>query len=245
MDLSFRETMQQNKATFVKDTVPSQDVLFVFEPCKWPLRGKRTSINWRVSHECVAYEESALFLETRAEDVARGNDSPLIWLCEHASIYTVGTSGKPPVDCYDDIPVICTNRGGKITYHGPGQRMVYIVWPIKEWGWSLTSLMSVLVEWGQGALNLLRINAFYNKEKIGLWTLTPLGPKKLVSFGLRVRKGVVFYGFCINVTVPLQPFQRIEPCGLRGSEITSLKALEYKFGIKDVDRVLEKTFHYF
>lgn len=160
-------------------------------------------------------------------------------LCEHEAVLTVGTSGdRADVGAAVDIPVVDTGRGGKVTYHGPGQRVVYLVVDLNRWGKDVRAYVKWLQAWLIASLKELDVNS-YITDDIGVWVDGASGPRKVAAIGVRVRKGFAFHGISLNVANDLGIYTRFVPCGLAGKGVTSLQALGFGGGMAEVDAVLQ------
>ncbi|HVI99798.1 MAG TPA: lipoyl(octanoyl) transferase LipB [Sphingomonas sp.] len=184
-----------------------------------------TDIEWRVSDAPVPYEEAVAEMETRAAAVLAGTAPELIWLLEHPPIYTAGTSANP-ADLLDPrFPVHKTGRGGKYTYHGPGQRIGYVVLDLSGRGRDVRCYVHALENWVIAALSRIGIDAFPVPERIGIWTRDGGAEAKIGAIGVRVRKWVTLHGFSVNIAPNLAHFGGIVPCGLPEFPVTSVAEL--------------------
>lgn len=195
----------------------------------------------------VGYEEAVATLNKRVEGVTAGQIKPLIWFLQHPSLYTAGPLwvGDESVKVKGKlVPFFRTQRGGQMTYHGPGQRIVYVVLPLRHFGLSISSFLSALGTWVQKSLESVGVPCFYDDKQIGVW-VTQKGhvAQKVASIGLRVRKGVVFHGVALNIDPDMDYFGAIKPCGLQAEQVTSLKNTGYFLGLDQVDQALYKSFN--
>lgn len=183
------------------------------------------NLKWCVTQSPVPYKDAVLHMETYVEKVLTGAAPPLVWLLTHPHVYTLGTSAESRdiISNPLDIPIVQTGRGGRVTYHGPGQRVVYTVCPIMQVGGSLTSYLRFIGEWIVGALHQIGIASAFDPDRIGVWCSTPSGQKKVGFVGIRIRKGIAFHGFSLNISSNLSFFKNIQPCGLRGDQVTTLE----------------------
>ncbi len=185
-------------------------------------------IEWRVSAGLTAYDVALVEMEARAAGVTDGTARELIWLLEHPPVYTAGTSADP-IDLLDArFPVIATGRGGKYTYHGPGQRIGYVVLDLARRGRDVRRYVHALEAWVIAALAEIGVEAFAIPGRVGIWTLDHRNfggrEAKIGAIGVRVRRWVTLHGFAVNVDPDLSHFSGIVPCGLP-DPVTSLKAL--------------------
>jgi lipoyl(octanoyl) transferase len=184
-----------------------------------------SDIEWRVSTAPVPYEEAVVTMEARAAAVLAGTAPELIWLLEHPPIYTAGTSADP-ADLLDPrFPVHKTGRGGKYTYHGPGQRIGYLVLDLNRRGRDIRAYVHALERWVIAALSQIGIDAYPVCDRIGIWTRQGGAEAKIGAIGVRVRKWVTLHGFSVNVAPDLAHFGGIVPCGLAEYPVTSIAAL--------------------
>lgn len=185
------------------------------------------------------YLEALKQQEQQVEWVEKGTEEETLFLVEHPAIYTSGTSANLERDLkeHDNIPLIQTGRGGQITYHGPGQRVVYPILDLRKRGRDLRSyvekLQNVIIE----TLAEFGINA-YTTDDVGVWVQTPSGEDKIAAIGIRVRKWVTFHGFALNIHPDLSHYKGIVPCGITDKGVTSMKALGVQASMAEVDKIL-------
>ena len=176
------------------------------------------SIEIKLSKKPIPYEKAMLFLNKRVEDVKNGDKKELIWILEHPKTYTAGVSFKQNEVIDKKIKIIKTNRGGKITLHNPGQKIIYFVINLnprkKDIRKFINTIETSIIEF----LKILKINAKKNKKKIGIW----VKKKKIAAIGLRVSRWIAFHGFSINISNNLEEYLKIVPCGLDNKKITSV-----------------------
>ena len=194
---------------------------------------------WRTSPGLTPYELSLREMEARAGAVAAGDARELIWLLEHPPVYTAGTSARP-ADLLDPrFPVIAAGRGGQYTYHGPGQRVGYLVLDLNKRGRDVRCFVHAVEGWIIAALGDLGVDAFRAAGRVGIWTLDGSGREaKIGAIGVRVRRWVTLHGFAVNVDPDLSHFAGIVPCGLPDYPVTSLRALGRPHGIAELDGAL-------
>jgi lipoyl(octanoyl) transferase len=182
-------------------------------------------------------------MEARAEAIARGEASELVWLLEHPPLYTAGTSGRPE-DLLDPdrFPVFKSGRGGQLTYHGPGQRVAYVMLDLGARGRDVRAFVAGLERWIVGALAELGVRGETRPDRIGVWVAREAGEAKIAAIGVRVRRWVSFHGVALNVAPDLSHFQGIVPCGVRGHGVTSLRDLGVGAGMADADAALRRSF---
>ncbi|HEX8387689.1 MAG TPA: lipoyl(octanoyl) transferase LipB [Sphingomonas sp.] len=186
---------------------------------------KLSDIEWRVSPGLTPYEEAVAEMEARAEAVAAGRAPELIWLLEHPPVYTAGTSASGADVIDPRFPVVRTGRGGKHTYHGPGQRIGYLVLNLNERGRDVRCYVHALEAWVIAALARSGVQAFAAPGRVGIWTLDGGREAKIGAIGVRVKRWVTLHGFSVNVAPDLSHFDGIVPCGISEYGVTSLAAL--------------------
>lgn len=201
-------------------------------------------VEWLHSRALVDYERASRFMQQRAGAIAAGRAAEAVWLLEHPPIYTCGTSARDD-ELLDRLrfPVYRTGRGGRITYHGPGQRVGYVMLDLRRRGADVRAFVATLENWLITALAALGVAARRSDGRIGIWVDLPGGGEaKIGAIGVRIRHWVSFHGFALNVAPDLSHFGGIIPCGLKGSAVTSLAALGSAATMTDLDRALRATF---
>ena len=203
-------------------------------------------IEWRVSESPVAYEEALAFMEDRAAAIRNGTASECIWLLEHPPLFTAGTSADPsellnPMH----FPVFEAGRGGRYTYHGPGQRVGYVMLDLERRGKDIRCFVHALEQWVIATLARFGVNAHRCEGRIGIWVGE--GPKeaKIGALGVRIKRWVTLHGFAINVDPDLTHFSGIIPCGISEFGVTSLASLGKQMPVTRVDAALKGEFHQF
>ncbi|MEG3165879.1 lipoyl(octanoyl) transferase LipB [Sphingomonas sp. PB2P19] len=198
------------------------------------------NVEWRMSAGLTPYDAALAEMEARAAAVTDGSARELVWLLEHPPVYTAGTSADP-VDLIDArFPVVETGRGGKYTYHGPGQRIGYVVFDLTKRGRDVRRYVHALESWVIAALGEIGVEAFAIDGRVGIWTLDRGREAKIGAIGVRVRRWVTLHGFAVNVDPDLSHFGGIVPCGL-SDPVTSLKALEISADLATFDAALALT----
>ena len=172
------------------------------------------------------YEDAISFMEDRLKDINLKKVDDLIWVLEHDHIYTSGTSYKENEIIDKSINIIKTNRGGKITYHGPGQLICYFVIDLKKGKKDIRKFISVIEKSIIETLNLYDIETFADKENIGIWYNDNSTIKKVAAIGVRVSKWIAYHGFSININNDLKKYDAIIPCGIKDKGITNLKQIK-------------------
>lgn len=203
-------------------------------------------IEWRVSEGLVPYADALADMEQRAAAVRAGNAGELVWLLEHPPLFTAGTSADP-AELFNPkgFPVFEAGRGGRYTYHGPGQRVGYLVLDLEKRGRDIRRFVHSLEGWMIDALGELGVSARREPGRIGIWTGEGAAEAKIGAIGVRVRRWVTMHGFSINVSPDLSHFDGIVPCGIAEYGVTSLAALGKKDGMSQLDGALSSTFNRF
>lgn len=208
-------------------------------------------IEWRVASGPIPYDAAVAAMEARAAAIAAGTAPELVWLLEHPSVYTGGTSADPAELRDPAFPVIATGRGGRYTYHGPGQRVGYILLDLNRRGRDVRRFVHALEGWVIAALGDLDIAAFRAPGRVGIWTYLPgatpgvAAEAKIGAIGLRVRRWVTLHGFSVNLSPNLTHFSGIVPCGLPDYAITSADDLGKKADFATFDAALALRFDAF
>jgi len=204
----------------------------------------KSSVEWQISQGVTPYDEALAAMEQRVADIRAGTAGELIWLLQHPPLYTAGTSAQPgDLLTPDRFPVYETGRGGEYTYHGPGQRVGYVMLDLSQRGHDVRRFVRNLENWIMAALAEFGIKSDVHDGRVGVWVTQPDGrEEKIAAIGVRVRKWVTFHGIAINVNPDLDHFGGIIPCGLPDHGVTSLAALGVKATMEDLDSALQKTF---
>lgn len=178
---------------------------------------------FKIEETPIDYEQAIILMEKRVEQIIQGTSDELIWILEHPSIYTLGTSAKEG-DILDPlVPHVHTKRGGQVTYHGPGQQIVYVMLKMKRFENDLKKYLNFLKESVSKPLIRIGIDVIQNESTVGLWANHPLkGRCKIAFIGIRIRKGISFHGISININPDLNAFSKIVPCGIREEKVTSV-----------------------
>ena len=184
------------------------------------------TIEIKKSQNPVKYEDAISFMEDRLKDINLKKVDDLIWVLEHDHIYTSGTSYKENEIIDKSINIIKTNRGGKITYHGPGQLICYFVIDLKKGKKDIRKFISVIEKSIIETLKLYDIETFADKENIGIWYNDNSTIKKVAAIGVRVSKWIAYHGFSININNDLKKYDAIIPCGIKDKGITNLKQIK-------------------
>ena len=192
------------------------------------------------SSELVDYKKSIELMEKRVEGIYEDKASELLWFLEHPSIYTAGTSSNDKDLLNENLfPVFRTNRGGQFTYHGPGQRVAYLMLNVRDRDYNVKSFIRLLEQWIMNSLMDIGIKSFLIKGKVGIWVNNE---EKIASLGLRIRKGISFHGISLNINPNLEHFSGIIPCGNENSGITSIEKIGLNIKKKEIDKILISNF---
>lgn len=205
-------------------------------------------IELKFSETLVPYDEAIHFMEERVAHIAAGNASECLWFLEHPPLYTAGTSAqRQDLLTPDRFPVYSAGRGGEYTYHGPGQRVVYIMLDLTRRGKDIRKFVQAVEHWIIDTLAQFNIHAQTVDGRVGVWVNRPeLGPNrqdKIAAIGVRVRKWITFHGLSINVEPELEHFAGIVPCGIRDQGVTSIVDLGHLVTLTDLDRALLECFN--
>ena len=207
-----------------------------------PQRG----IEWRVDDGLVGYAEAVAAMEERVAAIAAGRAPQLVWLLEHPPLYTAGTSARgEDLLAPARFPVHRTGRGGQFTYHGPGQRVCYVMLDLRRRGQDVRCYVHDLEEWIIRALDRFNVKGERRDGRIGIWVARGGGREdKIAAIGIRIRRWVAFHGIAINVEPELEHFSGIVPCGIGGAQygVTSLVDLGLPVAMTDLDVALKETF---
>ena len=203
-----------------------------------------TPVQWRVSAGLTPYPEALDFMQTRAAQIAAGEAPEQIWLVEHPPLYTKGTSAnEDDLVMPDKFPVYEAGRGGQFTYHGPGQRVAYVMLNLKTRGRDVSAFVRALEQWIIDTLAELGITAERRCGRVGVWVAHPDGrEEKIAAIGIRLRKWVSFHGISINVNPDLAHFGGIVPCGISEHGVASLDSLGKTADMRMLDAVLRDKF---
>src|SRR5215831_14972072 len=203
---------------------------------------------WRISDRPVAYPEAVAAMEARAAAIAAGEADELVWLLEHPPLYTAGTSGKSGDLLQARFPLYPSGRGGQLTYHGPGQRVAYVMLDLKRRRPDVRAYVAALEEWIICTLAAFNVRGERREDRVGVWVKRPdkgVGfEDKIAAIGVRLKRWVSFHGIAINVEPNLNHFSAIVPCGVADPRygVTSLVDLGLPVGLPEVDIALRQAF---
>src|SRR3954452_1754474 len=203
-------------------------------------------IEWIESSGPVPYEEALAFMERRAAAIREGSERECVWLLEHPPLFTAGTSADPAeLTNPQDFPVYEAGRGGRYTYHGPGQRVVYVMLDLEKRGKDIRCFVHSLEGWMIDTLADFDVSAHRADGRIGIWVGEGESEAKIGALGVRVKRWVTLHGFAINVAPDLSHFAGIIPCGIAEFGVTSLAELGKQMPLAMVDAALKRSFHRF
>ncbi|MBM3505851.1 MAG: lipoyl(octanoyl) transferase LipB [Alphaproteobacteria bacterium] len=203
------------------------------------------AVEWQVSEGPVAYPDAVAAMERRIAAIRAGQAGECVWLLEHPPLYTAGTSARPG-DLLDAgrFPVFASGRGGQYTYHGPGQRVAYVMLDLRQRGADVRGFVCDLERWLIDVLQGFGIKGERRPGRIGVWVDRGLrGEAKIAALGIRVRHWVSYHGVALNVSPDLSHFAGIVPCGIRDAGVTSLTDLGVEATMAEVDLALQHCFH--
>ena len=184
------------------------------------------NIEIKKSLKPVKYEDALVFMEERLSEISKNNINDLIWILEHEEVYTAGTSYSEKEILDKSIKIIKTNRGGKITYHGPGQLICYFVIDLRKEKKDIRKFISLIEKTIIETLEFYNIKTFADKENIGIWHNNNNETKKVAAIGVRVSKWIAYHGFSININNDLKKYDAIIPCGIKDKGVTNLKKIK-------------------
>jgi lipoyl(octanoyl) transferase len=201
------------------------------------------AIDWRIGDAPVSYPAAVAFMEARAAAIRQGEAPETVWLLEHPPLYTAGTSADA-ADLLDAqrFPVYMSGRGGQYTYHGPGQRVAYVMLDLNRRGRDVRVYVHSLEEWLIRTLARFGVTGERRDGRVGIWVAHDGVEDKIAAIGVRIRRWVTFHGVALNVAPDLSHFAGIVPCGIAAHGVTSLAALGVAATMAEVDAALKRTF---
>jgi lipoyl(octanoyl) transferase len=200
-------------------------------------------VRWEIASTPQPYLQTVARMEAEAALIAKGQAPELVWLLEHPALYTAGTSAKPQdLVTPDRFPVFETGRGGQYTYHGPGQRIAYVMLDLKKRGGDVRGFVAALERWIIATLADLGVTGEVREDRVGVWVSRPGREDKIAALGIRVRHGVTFHGISINLNPDLTHFNGIIPCGVSEHGLTSFADLGLNIDLSTLDEALVRNF---
>ncbi len=209
-------------------------------------------VDWIITPGLVDYDHAVATMENRVAEISNGTANECVWLIEHPALYTAGTSADPSdLLSARRLPVYKTGRGGEYTYHGPGQRVAYVMLDLKRRKPDVRAFVAALEQWIIETIDAFNIRAERREDRVGVWVQRPEKPSladgscredKIAAIGIRLRRWVSFHGISINVEPELDNYQGIVPCGITGHGVTSLVDLGLPITMDDLDVVLKQKF---
>jgi lipoyl(octanoyl) transferase len=210
-------------------------------------------VEWRVLDGLTGYDDALAMMETRVAAIAAGEAAEQVLLLEHPPLYTAGTSSEPSAGGLLRFPLHKTGRGGQITYHGPAQRVAYVMLDLGRRGPDVRAFVAALEDWIIATLAHFDVHGERREDRVGVWVARPCKPRgangepaedKIAAIGIRVRRWVTFHGISLNVAPDLSHYADIEPCGIADSHLglTSLHDLGVTATMAEVDQALRQTF---
>lgn len=196
---------------------------------------------WQKITDPIDYNEMLTLMEAKVEEIINQRSSDTIFLLEHKDVYTAGTNAKEEELLNPIFPVIQTGRGGKFTYHGKGQRVIYPLINLNNKEKDLRGYIKNLEKWIINSLAEIGIEAFIVPGRIGIWVSGPKGTSKIGAIGVRVKKWVTYHGIAVNISTDLSNFNGIIPCGIDDAPVTSLEALGIRMTLEEFDEILKKN----
>ena len=210
-----------------------------------PIFGRQDAApaGWAVSPGQIAYPDAVAAMEARAAEIAEGRAGELVWLLEHPPLYTAGVSAKPEDLLEPDrFPVFASGRGGQFTYHGPGQRVGYVMLDLKSRKPDVRAFVHDLEQWLIETLAEFNVKGERRQGRVGIWVQRGVREDKIAALGVRIKRWVTLHGVALNVDPDLTHFAGIVPCGIRAHGVTSLVDLGIPATVADVDVALQKSF---
>jgi lipoyl(octanoyl) transferase len=189
----------------------------------------------------IDYLESMNTLEQRVNDVFLGKKNEMLWIIEHNHVYTAGMNSKDEELLDKNVNIVKSNRGGKYTYHGPGQKVIYFVLNLNKRGKDIRKLLNNIENCIINILAEYEIKSYRDPNNIGIWTGSNNNSKKIAAIGIKIKKWIAYHGFAINISNDLSKYKKIIPCGIKNKGVTSLKDMGVK-DLKNIDEVIKNKF---
>lgn len=211
------------------------------------IQAANAPVEWQVSDRPIAYADALALMDRRVAGIAAGTAPELVWLLEHPALYTAGTSARPEHLLEPDrFPVHPVGRGGQYTYHGPGQRIAYVMLDVRRRGGDVRAFVTALEGWIIDTLAAFGVRGETRADRVGVWVARPEkaagAEDKIAAIGIRIRRWVSLHGLSLNVEPDLEHFTGIVPCGIAGYGVTSLADLGRVVSMPEVDMALEAAF---
>ncbi|QKX01474.1 lipoyl(octanoyl) transferase LipB [Wolbachia endosymbiont of Cruorifilaria tuberocauda] len=201
-------------------------------------------VEWLIPDRIIDYKYAVKFMEVKIQEIYNNLSDELVWLIQHPSLYTAGISAKDDEIVEELFPVYKTSRGGKYTYHGPGQRIIYLMLNLKKRDkCNIRLYIRELSNWIINVLRHFNILGKFKEDKIGIWVNDNGVEKKIAAFGIRLKKWVTYHGVALNVSPDLSHYNGIIPCGLKDYGVTSMKELGVEVLLDELDDILKKEFY--
>ena len=195
------------------------------------------SIEIKISNKLIPYNKAINLMEKRVADIKKGKKNDLIWILEHPTVFTAGIRSNKNEILDKKIRVIRTNRGGKITLHSPGQKIIYFVFNLNNKKKDIRNFVNKIEDSIIEFLKIYKIQSKSDRKNIGIW----VNNKKIAAIGIKIKNWIAYHGFSINIKNNLSMYKKILPCGLSGNKITSMKDLNIKI-LKNINKNLKKVF---
>ena len=199
------------------------------------------NIKIKISRKPVEYSKAINYLEKRVKSIQKQKGHELLWICSHTDTYTAGVSSKNDEILDKNINIIKTNRGGKITWHGPGQKIFYFVINLAKRDRDIRKFVNIIEKTIIDTLKEYKINAFSDRKNIGIWVKKKNKILKIAAIGIKVKKWIAYHGFSVNIDNDLQQFKKIIPCGVKNKGVTSLVEIK-KQNFKNFDNIIIRNF---
>jgi len=208
------------------------------------LKNINDAVEWVRSHNIIPYEDAVVYMENQARLIANHSKKEKVWLLEHPSLYSAGTSAnKTDLIDPDKFPVFHSGRGGQYTYHGPGQRVAYVMLDLRKRGRDVSAFVRNLEQWIINTLLIFDIKTERRSGRVGVWAVQENGTEeKIAAIGVRLKKWISFHGISINLNPDLSHFEGIVPCGIQEFGVTSLHRLGKKITMDELDDSLKSNF---
>lgn len=205
-------------------------------------KSNNSSVKWKLSPNLTEYHTAVNIMNNYIKNIKINKSSEIIWLLQHPSIYTCGRSAKSEhLLNTNNIPIINSGRGGQVTYHGPGQRIIYVMLDLNNREKDIRKYIYTLENWMITSLDKIDIKAYTVKNRIGLWVKGPKGESKIGAIGVRISKWITSHGISININPDLSNYNGIIPCGLKEYPITSIRELDSKIEMHEFDDIIKQT----